>query len=107
MIAIIQFIFFVAGGLLELLKWAIILSAILSWLVAFNVLNVNHPLARNLLQFLDAVTRPILRPFQRIIPPLGGMDISPIFAILVIIGTQTYLLPALERFLLGLLSPSI
>lgn len=102
MIAIIQFVFFVAGGLLEFVKWAIIASAILSWLVAFNVLNIRNQFAYNLVRFLEAVTRPILRPFQRLIPPLGGMDISPVVAILVIVGVQAILLPALQSFLIGL-----
>ena len=103
MIAILQFVFFIANGLLELLKWAIIISAIVSWLVAFNVINIRHPFAYNLVKFLEAVTRPVLRPFQKIIPPLGGMDISPIFAILVIVGTQSILLPALAGFLYRML----
>lgn len=102
MIAIIQFIFFVAGGVLEFLKWAIIIAAILSWLVAFNVINMRHPFAATVVRFFDAVTRPILRPFQRLIPSLGGVDISPIIAILVIIGVQSILLPALESFLIRL-----
>jgi YggT family protein len=45
----------------------------------------------------------VLRPFQKFIPPLGGMDISPIFAILVIVGAQSYLLPALAGFLIRML----
>jgi YggT family protein len=101
MVAIIQFVFFVANGLLEFLKWAIIISAILSWLVAFNVLNIRNQFAYNIVRFLEAVTRPVLRPFQRLIPSLGGVDISPIVAILVIVGVQLYLLPALAGFLIG------
>ena len=69
---------------LGLLVWAIIISAILSWLVAFDVINLRNRFVANVAHFLDAVTRPILRPIQRIIPPLGGVDISPIIAILVI-----------------------
>ena len=102
MFAIIQFSFFLLGSLLQLLIWAIIISAILSWLVAFNVINIRHPFARSVVHFLDAVTRPVLRPFQRIIPPMGGMDLSPIVVILVLSGAQRYLLPAAEGFLLRL-----
>ena len=69
---------------LGLLVWAIIISAILSWLVAFDVINLRNRFVANVAHFLDAVTRPVLRPIQRIIPPLGGVDISPIIAILVI-----------------------
>ena len=104
MIAIIQFVFFVAGGVLEFFKWAIIIAAVMSWLVAFNVLNIRNQLAYNVVRFLDAVTRPVLRPFQRIIPSLGGMDVSPVVAILVIVGIQAILLPALQNFLIGLVA---
>jgi YggT family protein len=69
---------------LGLLVWAIIISAILSWLVAFDVINLRNQFVAGVARFLDAVTRPILRPIQRIIPPLGGVDISPIIAILII-----------------------
>jgi YggT family protein len=104
MAAIIEFVFFVAGGVLVFLYWCIIISAILSWLVAFNVINIRHPFAYQVVRFLEAVTAPILAPFRRIIPPLGGVDISPIVALLVLIGIQSILLPALRNFLLGLVA---
>lgn len=69
---------------LGLLVWALIINAILSWLVAFDVINLRNRFVANIAHFLDAVTRPVLRPIQRFIPPLGGVDISPIIAILVI-----------------------
>ena len=78
---------------LELFKWCVIASIILSWLVAFDVINLRNRIVYNVARFLDAVTRPILRPFQRIIPPLGGVDITPILALLVIQGARMYLLP--------------
>lgn len=68
--------------ILSLMKWAIILSAILSWLFAFDVINHRNRFVNQLAMFLDAVTGPILSPFRRIIPPMGGLDISPIAAIL-------------------------
>jgi YggT family protein len=88
-----SFLYFVIGGLLNLLVWAIIISAILSWLVAFDVINLRNQFIYNVARFLDAVTRPILRPVQKIIPPLGGVDISPIIVLLVIQGFIRYLLP--------------
>jgi len=88
-----QFLYFIVRSLLDLLIWAIILSAIISWLVAFDVINLRNRFVYNLARFLDAVTRPVLRPVQRIIPPLGGVDISPIIVILVLQGIATYLLP--------------
>lgn len=88
-----SFIYFIIDGILGLLVLAIIISAILSWLVAFNVINIRHPFANGVVRFLDAVTRPILRPAQRIIPSLGGVDVSPILVILVLQGARYYLLP--------------
>ena len=88
-----HFLYFIVSSLLTLLVWAIIISAILSWLVAFDVINLRNRFVYNLARFLDAVTRPVLRPFQRIIPPLGGVDISPIIVILVLQGAINYLLP--------------
>jgi YggT family protein len=88
-----SFIEFILGALLQLLTYAIIANAILSWLIAFDVINLRHPFARQVARFLDAVTRPVLAPFRRFIPPIGGIDITPIIALLVIQGVQFYLLP--------------
>ncbi|MBI1404984.1 MAG: YggT family protein [Caulobacter sp.] len=60
----------------------IFVRAIFSWLVAFNVINVSNRFVYEMLRFLEAVTDPIIRPFQRIIPRLGGVDISFIVALL-------------------------
>lgn len=104
MAALIEFVYHIINGLLTLLVWAIIISAVLSWLVAFDVINLRNRFAYNIVRFLDAVTRPVLRPFQKIIPPLGGVDISPIVVILILTGIQQYLLPAFFNFLLRTLA---
>src|SRR5471032_803828 len=88
-----SFLLFIIDGLLQLLVIAIIISAILSWLVAFDVINLRNPFVYNVARFLDAVTRPILRPVQKIIPAIGGVDISPIIVLLIIQGVRMYLLP--------------
>jgi YggT family protein len=88
-----SFIHFVLDAILGLLILAIIISAIMSWLVAFNVINLRNQFVYGVVRFLEAVTRPVLAPFQRIIPPLGGVDISPIVAILILQGINGYLLP--------------
>ncbi len=92
-----SFILYVLQGLLSMLVLAIIVSAILSWLVAFNVVNMRNGFVYGVVRFLDAVTRPILAPFQRLIPSLGGVDLSPIVVILILQGAQRYLLPWLFR----------
>jgi YggT family protein len=70
--------------ILSLMTWAIILSAIFSWLFAFDVINRRNRFVAQLADFLDRITTPILAPFRRIIPPLGGIDISPIVVLLLI-----------------------
>ena len=102
MAAVIGFVFYVLSGLLSLFTLLILVSVVLSWLIAFDIINTRNPTVYNIVRALDAVSRPILRPFQRIIPPLGGVDISPVFALLVLGGIQRFLLPALESFLVGL-----
>jgi YggT family protein len=88
-----SFLYFIVSSLLNLLIWAIIISAILSWLIAFDVINLRNRFVYNVSRFLDAVTGPVLRPFQRIIPSLGGVDISPIIVILILQGVRMYILP--------------
>ncbi len=70
--------------ILSLMTWAIILSAIFSWLFAFDVINRRNRFVSQLADFLDRITAPLLEPFRRIIPPLGGIDISPIVVLLLI-----------------------
>jgi YggT family protein len=70
--------------LLEILKWLIIARALMSW---FASPYSNHPVAR----FIRTATDPILRPLSQVIPPLGGMDISPLIAFFAIHLTQTML----------------
>lgn len=70
---------------LELLKWLIIARVLMSWFVS--------PYSRNpVARFIRAVTDPILRPLADVIPPLGGLDISPLIAFFVIHLTQTMLM---------------
>src|SRR3954469_3696897 len=97
-----SFLHFILDAILGLLIWAIIINAILSWLVAFDVINLRNRFAYSVAHFLDAVTRPILRPFQRIIPSLGGVDVSPMIAVLILIAIRTYLVPAIATALIGL-----
>jgi YggT family protein len=100
MAAIINFVFFILGALGQLLIWVIIISAVMSWLVAFDVINLRNRFVYSVARFLEAVTRPVMAPVQRIIPPLGGVDISPIIVILLLQGALSYLLPAAQMFLL-------
>ncbi|MGQ3042268.1 MAG: YggT family protein [Brevundimonas aurantiaca] len=67
-----------------LMVWFIIIQAILSWLFAFDVINHRNRFVSQIADFLDRITAPILEPFRRVIPPLGGIDISPIVVLLLL-----------------------
>jgi YggT family protein len=102
--AIISFVFFIVYALVTLMIWAMVIMAVLSWLIAFDIVNLRNIWVYRLNRFLEQVTRPVLAPFQRFIPLFGGVDISPIIAILVLIGVRGILLPPLEAFLERLVS---
>ncbi|MFN3859687.1 MAG: YggT family protein [Caulobacter sp.] len=70
------------NAILNLVILLVIIRAILSWLIAFQVINFRNEFVRQVSMFLDAVTDPMLRPIQRIMPRLGGVDLSPIVLIL-------------------------
>ena len=70
--------------ILQLLTWIIIAQVIISWLVAFNVINTQTGFVRTLLDVLDRITAPLYRPIRKIMPDFGGIDFSPIVLILAI-----------------------
>jgi len=72
------------NAVIGLMVWFIIIQAILSWLFAFDVINHRNRFVSQVADFLDRITAPILEPFRRIIPPLGGIDISPIVVLLLL-----------------------
>ena len=82
--------------ILDIYSAIIIASAIMSWLVAFGVVNVRNQFIRVVVDLLYRVTEPVLRPLRRLLPNLGGIDISPVVALLLIIVIQhliaTYIL---------------
>jgi len=69
---------------LSIYMWCIIISAVLSWLVAFNVLNTSNRFVYMVGDFLYRITEPALRPIRRVLPNLGGIDISPVVLILIL-----------------------
>lgn len=62
--------------------WLLIASVVLSWLVAFNVLNTSNPIVWRIGEFLHRITEPLLAPIRQWIPAMGGLDISPVILIL-------------------------
>ncbi len=71
--------------------WLLIASAILSWLVAFNVVNPHNRLIGTVGEFLYRVTEPALAPIRRFMPNLGGIDLSPVIVILLLIFLRNLL----------------
>lgn len=69
---------------LDIFWWLIIASAIFSWLFAFNVINSRNQVVATIGDFLYRVTEPALRPIRRVLPDLGGIDISPIILLLIL-----------------------
>ena len=65
--------------------WILIAAAILSWLVAFNVVNPYNQIVRNIGEILHRLTEPLLRPIRNFLPNLGGIDISPVILILLLL----------------------
>lgn len=77
--------------ILDIYSAIIIISAIMSWLVAFGVVNVRNQFIRVIVDLLYRVTEPVLRPIRRFLPNLGGIDISPVVALLLIIVIQHFI----------------
>ena len=98
---IIDPIFRIVDMVLQLYVWAIIVSAILSWLVHFDVVNRRNPLVNSIGTFLWRITEPALRPIRRFVPSFGGVDISPIVLILAIYFIQMVLGNVYRKLALG------
>lgn len=73
--------------------WVILAMVVMSWLTAFNIVNYSNPYVRQVAHFLKRLTEPVLSPIRRILPDLGGIDISPIILLIA--------LEFLRRFVIG------
>lgn len=71
--------------LLSILMWIIIIQAVLSWLVAFNIINTSSDFVRQLLGALSQATEPLYRPIRRVMPDFGALDFSPMVVLLIIV----------------------
>jgi YggT family protein len=93
MIALLNFISYLVG----LYIYVIIAGVIMSWLMAFGVVNPYNPTARAIWQGLSAVTEPLLRPIRNIMPELGAIDISPVVLLLGCVFVQSVLIPNIAK----------
>jgi YggT family protein len=87
--------------IIDIYTWVVIASAIMSWLVAFGVVNTRNQFIRYVVDILYRLTEPLLRPLRRMLPNLGGVDISPVILLLGLFFLRSllweYLWPALMR----------
>jgi YggT family protein len=83
--------------LLNVAWWIIIVQAILSWLIAFNVINTSNDVIRSIWIALDKLTEPMYRPIRKIMPDLGALDLSPMVVLIGIIILQGPVLSAVAR----------
>jgi len=77
--------FVLFDSVITLLIWAVILSAVFSWLIGFNIINIHNRLVYIIVNALHRLTEPFLNPIRRLLPRLGGLDLSPIIVILLLI----------------------
>ena len=80
-----QSAFILFDTVINLFIWAIILSAVFSWLIGFNIININNRLVYIIVDSLNRLTEPFLRPIRNLLPNLGGLDLSPVVVILFLI----------------------
>ena len=93
MIELLQFISYV----LTIYVYVVIAMAILSWLIAFNVVNTRNPIVHMIAELLYRLTEPALRPIRNMLPNMGGIDISPIILFLIILFIQSVILPNIAK----------
>ena len=74
--------------ILQLYSYVIVIVAIMSWLIAFNVINIYNDFVRTIWNALNALTEPLLKPIRQFVPSIGGLDISPVILLLIIFLLQ-------------------
>jgi len=89
-LALLSALWWLVGALLDLAWFLVIAAVVVSWLIAFGVLNLHNQFVRQAVRMLEALTEPVLKPVRRIIPPIGGLDLSPIVVLLAIGVLQVF-----------------
>jgi YggT family protein len=84
--------------LLDVVWWFIVAQAIMSWLFAFNVINTSNEFVTQIWRVLDRITEPLYRPFRRIMPDFGGLDLTPMVVLILIVILRGPVLSYLARF---------
>ncbi|MGJ3648579.1 YggT family protein [Sphingomonas sp. GlSt437] len=84
--------------LLHVAQWIIVIQAIMSWLIMFNVINTYNDGVRQVWVTLQRITDPIYRPIRRVMPDFGPLDLSPLVALLILSIISGIIIPRLEAF---------
>jgi YggT family protein len=85
--------------LLDLYWWVVVIAVVISWLVAFGVLNTYNQFARSIIRAMTALTEPVFRQIRRVIPAMGGLDLSPLIVLILIWFLQYLLVWAEGKYL--------
>lgn len=99
---ILTSIFQIIMILLNVIWWLIIIQAVLSWLVAFNVINTRSDAVMTIYTTLDRMTEPLYRPLRKIIPNFGALDLTPMVVLIIVIILQNVIVPNIYVTLAGI-----
>jgi YggT family protein len=91
----------IANLLLSILTWIIIIQVVLSWLLAFNILNPSSGGVRGIIIALDRLTAPLYRPIRRMLPDFGGIDFSPLVILILIQVIKKLLAGVVAQYYMG------
>jgi len=84
-------LFFLIDQVIGLYMWCLIIAVVMSWLTAFNIINTQNRVVYQICDFIYRITEPALRPIRRWIPNFGGIDISPVILILILVFLRNLL----------------
>jgi YggT family protein len=93
----IELLSFISNYIITPYTWVVIIAVIMSWLIGFNVINGYNPVVRTIWQTVTALTDPLLKPIRRMLPNLGGLDLSPMVLLLGCIFVQSVIFPNLAK----------
>lgn len=88
-----SFLQYIVSSLIGLLVMVLVVNAVMSWLIAFDVINLRNRLVYSISRTLDGISNPVLAPVRRIMPTIGGLDISPVITIIILQAAGQYLVP--------------
>lgn len=93
-------VFNLISTIITLFIWVLVINAALSWLIAFNVINTRNRVVYTIGDIVFRLSEPVLRPIRRVVPMMGGLDLSPVIAILALYFLRDLLVHDLARQML-------